>query len=76
MSSELPPVVCDLVGVDGNAYALMAHWRRAARRAKWPKEEIDRVLGEAQSGDYDHLLMTLTNNCSDPPNDGEGSEED
>lgn len=74
--ASLPPVYCELTGVDGNAYTLMGHWANAARKAKWPKAEIDRVLTEAKSGDYDHLLVTLLDNCTDPLDDGsDGSEE-
>lgn len=79
--SSLPPVHCDLVGKDGNAYALMGHWGAAARRAGWPKPEIDRVLEDARSGDYEHLLRTLTRNCTSLPEadvdfDYDGDEED
>lgn len=48
-----------LVGLDGNAFALMGAFQRQARRENWSKEEIDLVLNECQSGDYDHLLQTL-----------------
>lgn len=65
----LPPVHCELVGLDGNAYVLMGHWAHAARKAKWPKAEIDRVLDDARSGDYNHLLATLSANCADPPDE-------
>ncbi len=48
-----------LVGLDGNAFALMGAFKNRARREKWTDEEIDKVLDECQSGDYDHLLQTL-----------------
>lgn len=48
-----------LVGVDGNAFAIMATFRRAATRQGFPTVEIDDVLAEAMSGDYDHLLQTI-----------------
>lgn len=47
-----------LVGNDGNAFAIMGACQRAAREAKWTREEIEAVLAEMQSGDYDHLLAT------------------
>ena len=47
------------VGLDGNAFALLAAFHRQAHRAKWTAEEIQDVLNEAMSGDYDHLLVTL-----------------
>ena len=52
-----------LVGLDGNAYALMGAFQRQARREKWTPEEIKTVLDECQSGDYDHLLQTLMTVC-------------
>ena len=45
----------DLVGVDGNAYSIMGAFSRQARREGWSQQEIDLVLEEAQSGDYNHL---------------------
>lgn len=54
-----------LVGIDGNAFALMGAFQQQARKEKWTKEEIDTVLNEAMSGDYDHLLTTLADHCED-----------
>jgi len=48
----------DLVGVDGNAGAIMGTVSRGLRRAGNPKEVIDAFREEAMSGDYDHLLST------------------
>lgn len=62
--TSLPPVYCDFTSVEGNAYSLMGHWAKMARKAKWPKADIDRVLERAQSSDYDALLATLLANCS------------
>lgn len=53
----------DLVGIDGNAYSIMGAFRRQARREGWSQEEIDLVLEEAQSGDYNHLLATIISYC-------------
>lgn len=51
----------DLEGLDGNAFALLAHANKIAKRVGWNKEQIDELMDEAQSGDYDHLLQTLMN---------------
>ena len=48
-----------LVGLDGNAFALLGAFRRQAKREGWTGEEIKIVIDEATSGDYDHLLQTL-----------------
>ena len=52
-------VKLNLVGLDGNAFSVMGAFRKAARRQGMPKEEIDQVLAEAMSGDYNHLLVTI-----------------
>lgn len=70
----------ELVGVDGNAYAVMGVFSRQARREGWTQEEIDSVLEEAQSGDYDHLLSTIMTYCEpqdeEEPEDEEEEQED
>ena len=48
-----------LVGVDGNAFSLMGAFKRDAKRAGWPADEIDKVLEKAMSGNYDNLIATL-----------------
>ena len=45
-----------LVGVDGNAYAVMAYVRDAMRREGYSKEDIENYTNDARSSDYDHLL--------------------
>ena len=54
-----------LAGLDGNAFALMGAFSRNARRQGWTSDEIDTVLTECRSGDYDHLLCTLMDNIDD-----------
>jgi len=56
-------VELDLTSVDGNAFMLMGAFSRAARNAGWSKDEIDEVMKECQSGDYDHLVQTLMTYC-------------
>lgn len=45
-----------LVGVDGNAYAVMGYVSKAMRETGFSKDEIDRYHKAAMSGDYDNLL--------------------
>jgi len=54
-----------LVGLDGNAFSLMGAFKRQAHKEKWAREEIDFVLKECMSGDYNHLLATLAGYCVD-----------
>lgn len=56
-------VSLDLADSDGNAFAVMANFQRAAKREGWKSEEIDKVLTEAKSGDYSHLLGTVLDHC-------------
>jgi len=46
-----------LVGEDGNAYAIMAAVRKALFNAGADKEYIDQYLKESMEGDYDNLLV-------------------
>jgi len=48
-----------LVGLDGNAFALMGAFRKQARKEKWTPDEIQAVLDECMAGDYNHLLRVL-----------------
>lgn len=52
-----------LVGLDGNAFNLMGAFSRAAKDQGWTEAEVKEVIDEAMSGDYDHLVATLSNNC-------------
>lgn len=58
-------VTLTLVGVDGNAFAILAAFRRAAKRQGWTDSEIAAVLDDAKSGDYNHLLGTIMAHCED-----------
>lgn len=53
----------NLVGINGNAYAIMGAFRKQARKENWTAEEIKAVLDEAQSNDYVRLLATIENHC-------------
>jgi len=51
-------VEVELIGHDGNAFAIMGKVQRALKNAGASKEELDKYLEESMSGDYDHLLRT------------------
>ena len=55
---KYPGVHLDLVGEDGNAYAILGRARKAARRAGLTEEQFQEYRDEATSGDYNHLLNT------------------
>jgi hypothetical protein len=53
----------NLVGVNGNAFMIMGVFRKQAQKEGWSQDEIDTVLTEAKSGDYNYLLVTIGNHC-------------
>ena len=56
-------VKLDLTSINGNAFSLMRAFQNQAKKENWTKEEIDEVLDECRSGDYDHLVATLSEHC-------------
>ena len=58
----------DLVGIDGNAYAIMAYVSRAMKEQKFNHRQIDRYLARAKKKDYNHLLsvsITYIDKCNE-----------
>lgn len=53
-----PDITVQLVGGEGNAYAVLGRVRRALREARVSDEEASRFTAETTSGDYDHVLRT------------------
>lgn len=53
----------NLIGVNGNAFAIMGVFQKQARKEGWTSQEMNAVLEEAKSGDYIHLLATIENHC-------------
>lgn len=47
-----------LVGIDGNAFVIIATTAKALRRAGASKAFEEAYRKEAMSGDYDHVLQT------------------
>lgn len=45
-----------LVGIDGNAWAIMAYVNKAMRKCGIQPRERNAYMSDARSGDYDHLL--------------------
>ena len=50
------PLVIDLTGPDGNAFALMGYAKRFARQLKFDDKKI---INEMMSGSYEELLETF-----------------
>ena len=47
-----------LIGQDGNAFAILGRCTTAMSLAGVPKEQRDAFIREATSGDYNHLIQT------------------
>jgi len=62
-------VKMSLIGANGNAFYLLAIFRRNAKEQGWETEDINKVTNKAQNGDYDHLLRTLMENIDDEHNE-------
>lgn len=43
----------------GRQDIIIGGWKRAARREGWSEDDIEAVIVEAMSGDYDHLVQTI-----------------
>lgn len=52
------PIIIDLTGPDGNAYALMAYAKRFATQLGW-KDKGAALINDMMSGDYEHLLQVF-----------------
>jgi hypothetical protein len=59
MTPKYPDVVVQLIGTDGNAYALLGQVNRALRQAGVSQAERDAFRQEATQGNYDQLLGTI-----------------
>jgi len=57
--TKYPDIEVDLIGRDGNAFAVLGNVKTALRRGGVEQVEIDEFMAEAMSGDYNHLLATV-----------------
>lgn len=57
--AKYPRVKVQLVGKDGNAFAILGHVIDKMREAKLTDEQRTEFYMEATSGDYNHLLQTV-----------------
>lgn len=56
--TKYPEIEVQILGRDGNAFAIMGAISTALRKAGVPKEEINQYTSESMSGDYENLLRT------------------
>ena len=55
----------DIMGPDGNAFALMASVKNILRQLGAGNSYIESVLDDMQSSDYDHLLQIVVDEIGD-----------
>lgn len=49
----------NLNGPEGNAFCLMGYARKWAKSLEYSQEDIEAVISDMMSGDYEHLLSVL-----------------
>lgn len=52
-------IVIDLTGPDGNAFALLAYASKFGKQLGWDRDEIEIILREMRSSDYENLVNTF-----------------
>ena len=55
-------IVIDLTGPQGNAFALMGIAQSFAKQLGYSKEQIDAMMTDMQSSDYEHLVQVFDDN--------------
>lgn len=53
------PIVIDLTGPDGNAFALMGMAQNFGRQLGWSKDQTQDLINEMMDGDYEHLIQVF-----------------
>jgi hypothetical protein len=56
--TKYPEIKVQILGRDGNAFAIMGAISTALRKAGVSKDEISQYTKESMSGDYENLLRT------------------
>ena len=59
------PVVIDLAGPEGNAFALLGLASKYAKQLGFDQEDHERIQAEMMSGDYENLLQVFDENFGD-----------
>jgi hypothetical protein len=58
---KYPNITVELVGRDGNVFAILGACNRAMSRAGLTPVQREEFITEATAGDYDHVLRTVMN---------------
>ena len=57
---RFPHIQVQLMGEDGNAFAILGRVKKALSKNGIDKETVKQYIEEATSGDYHHLLYVTT----------------
>lgn len=49
-------IIIDIDGADGNAYFILGFIKNLLKRLEYDKNEIDKVLEDMMSNNYEHLI--------------------
>ncbi len=60
--TQTGPVVIDLTGPDGNAFALMGYAKRFAKQLNL---DSNKIISDMTSGDYENLIQVFDDNFGD-----------
>ncbi len=60
--TQTGPVVIDLTGPDGNAFALMSYAKRFAKQLNL---DSNKIIKDMMSGDYENLIQVFDDNFGD-----------
>ncbi len=63
---KVPFTIPEVSTPEANAFLILGRFQRAALKAGWPAAEVKRLIAEATSGDYDHLIATVAPHCIPP----------
>ena len=55
-------ITIDCTGPDGNAYYLLNACKTMGKLMDWNDKEIEKVMDEMKSSDYEHLIQTFDKN--------------
>ena len=59
MNTRYPNIEVELLGHDGNAFAILGKVNRELKKNKVDDSEIQEFRAQAMSGDYNNLLATV-----------------
>lgn len=65
--NEMPmrPVELDLTGPEGNAFVLLGYAKRLLKQLDKSPDEIERIIEEMQSSDYENLVAVFEKNLGE-----------